>query len=106
MKTKTSLTPLRPNFWDYVTDETLSLNQHIELIATKLCSACYVLRNIKHIVPQTTLRTIYYVYIHSILNHVVIFWGNLPMVINHSSYKRKLLEFCPTQEQENLVGKF
>jgi hypothetical protein len=59
-----------------IIDETLSWNQHIELIATKLCSACYVLRNLKHIVPQTTLWTIYYAYIHSILSYGIIFGGN------------------------------
>ena len=44
-------------------------------IATKLCSACYVLRNLKHIVPRSTLRTIYYAYIQSILSYGIIFWG-------------------------------
>jgi hypothetical protein len=53
-------------FLGLIIDETLSWNQH-DYIATKLCSACYALRNLKHIVPQSTLR-IYYAYIHSILN--------------------------------------
>jgi hypothetical protein len=59
-----------------IIDETLSWNQHIDLIATKLCSACYVLRNLKHIVPQSMLKTIYYAYIHSILSYGIIFGGN------------------------------
>jgi len=58
-----------------IIDETLSWNEHIEQIATKLCSACYALRNLKHIVPQSTLRTLYYAYIHSILSYGIIFWG-------------------------------
>jgi len=58
-----------------IIDETLSWNQHVDQIATKLCSACYALRNLKHIVPQSTLRTIYYAYIHSILSYGIIFWG-------------------------------
>ena len=40
-----------------------------------MCSACYALRNLKVIVPQSTLRTIYYDYIHSILSYSIIFWG-------------------------------
>jgi hypothetical protein len=32
-------------------------------------------RNLKHIVPQSTLWTIYYAYIHSILSYGIIFWG-------------------------------
>jgi hypothetical protein len=62
-------------FLGLIIDETLSWNQHIDQIATKLCSACYVLRNLKHIVPQSTLRTIYYAYIHSILSYGIIFWS-------------------------------
>ena len=61
--------------WGLIIDETLSWNQHTEQIATKLCSACYALRNLKHIVPQSTLRTIYYAYIHSILSYGIIFGG-------------------------------
>jgi hypothetical protein len=53
-------------FLGLIIDETLSWNQHIDQIATKLCSAYYALRNLKHIVPLSTLRTIYYTYIHSI----------------------------------------
>jgi hypothetical protein len=44
-------------------------------MASKLCSACYALRNLKHILPQSALRTIYYSYIHSILSYSIIFWG-------------------------------
>jgi hypothetical protein len=46
-------------FLGLIIDETLSWNQHIDQIATKLCSACYALRNLKHIVPQSILRTMY-----------------------------------------------
>jgi hypothetical protein len=42
-------------FLGLVIDETLSWNQHVDQIATKLCSACFALRNLKHIVPQSTL---------------------------------------------------
>jgi hypothetical protein len=62
-------------FLGLIIDKTLSWNQHIDHIATKLCSACYALRNLKHIVPQSTLRTIYYDYIHSILSYGIIFCG-------------------------------
>jgi hypothetical protein len=35
-----------------IIDKTQSWNQHIDQIATKLCSACYALRNLKQIVPH------------------------------------------------------
>jgi hypothetical protein len=44
-------------FFRLIIVEILSWNQHIDQIANKLCSACYALRNLKHIVPQSTLRT-------------------------------------------------
>ena len=45
-------------------------------ITRKVLTACYVLRNLTHIVPQTTLRIIYYAHVHSILSYGIIFWGN------------------------------
>jgi hypothetical protein len=63
------------NFLGLIINETLSWNQHTDQIATKLCSACYALRNTKHIVPQSTLRKIYYAYIQSILSYGITFWG-------------------------------
>ena len=60
-------------FLGLIIDETLTWNQCTEQIATKLCSACYALRNLKHTVPQSTLRTIYHAYIHSILSYGIIF---------------------------------
>jgi hypothetical protein len=48
-----------------------------------MCSACYVLRTIKHILPHDTLRVIYFTHIHSIIRCGIIFWGS-------SSYAKKL----------------
>jgi len=67
-------------FLGLIISETLSWKQHIDQIATKLCSTCYALRNLKHIVPQSTLRTIYYAHVHSILSYSMIFWGTSPIV--------------------------
>jgi hypothetical protein len=63
-------------FLGLIIDDTLSWNNNIDQIATKLCSACYTLRNIKYIVPQSTLKTIYYAYIHPTLSYGIIFWGS------------------------------
>jgi hypothetical protein len=41
-----------------------------------MCSACYALRNIKHIVPKDTLRVIYFAHIHSIIIYGIIFGGS------------------------------
>jgi len=41
-----------------------------------MCTACYALRNIKHIVPMNMLRVIYFAHIHSIISCGIIFWGS------------------------------
>jgi hypothetical protein len=58
-----------------IIDKTLSWNQQVDQRATKVCSARYAIRNLKHIVPQPTVRTVYCAYIHSILSYSIIFWG-------------------------------
>ena len=42
-----------------------------------MCTACYALRNIKHIVLIDTLGVIYFTLIHSIISYGIIFWGQL-----------------------------
>ena len=39
-------------FLGLIINETLSWNQHIDQIATKLCSACYALRNLNILYPN------------------------------------------------------
>jgi hypothetical protein len=102
---------IETKFLGLIIDETLSWNQHVDQIATKLCSACYALRNLKRIVPQSTVRTIYYAYIHSILNYGIIFWGRssnvsklfiLPKriirIINHTGVRESCREAFKNME--------
>jgi hypothetical protein len=41
-----------------------------------MSSACYALRNIRHMVSLDILRMIYFAHIHSIVSYGIIFWGN------------------------------
>jgi len=70
-------------FLGLIIDDTLSWKQQIEQVASKMCTACYALRNIKHTVPLDTLRIIYFAHIHSIISYGIIFWGS-------SSYANKV----------------
>ena len=63
-------------FLGLVIDDSLSWKQHVEQVASKMCTACYMLRNIKHIVPLDTLRIIYFAHIHSIISYGIIVWGS------------------------------
>jgi uncharacterized sodium:solute symporter family permease YidK len=55
-------------FWGIIMDETLTWNEHIDSAAKKLCTASYVIRNLKHILSPTLLKTLYYAYIHPIIS--------------------------------------
>ena len=57
-------------------DDTLSWKQHTEQVLNKMCTACYALRNIKHIVPIDMLRVINFAHIHSVISYGMIFWGS------------------------------
>jgi hypothetical protein len=70
-------------FFGLIIDDTLSWKQHTEHLVNKMCTACYALRNIKHVVPIDTLRVIYFAHIHSITSYGIIFWGS-------SSYANKV----------------
>jgi len=63
-------------FLGLTVDDTLSWKQHIEQALNKMNTACYALRNIKHIAQIDTLRVIYFAHIHSIISYGIIFWGN------------------------------
>jgi hypothetical protein len=69
-------------FLGLIIDDTLSWKQHIEQVVTKMCTACYALRNIKHIVLLDTLRIIYFAHMQSIISYGI-FWGS-------SSYTNKV----------------
>jgi len=73
-------------------DDTLSWKQHIEHVLNKMCTTCYALRNIKHIVPIDMLRVIYFTHIHSIISYGIIFWGSSSYTNRYLYSKRKLSE--------------
>jgi len=54
----------------------------------KLSSACYA---VKAIVAQETLRMIAFSYVHCIMTHSIIFWGNLLYRINIIRIKKKII---------------
>jgi hypothetical protein len=59
-------------------EETLSWKCHINQISLRLSLACYTIKVITPLMPEDTLKIIYYSYAHSIITYRIIFWGNLP----------------------------
>jgi len=62
-------------------DNTLSWNNHIDLLMKRLSTACYMIRNAKTYMSASSLKIIYHPFSHSAMSYRIIFWGNL----SHSS---------------------
>jgi hypothetical protein len=62
-------------------NNSLSWNNHIDLLLKKLSKAFYIIRNAKTYVSASSLEVIYYAFFHSVVGYGIIFWGNL----SHSS---------------------
>jgi hypothetical protein len=56
-------------------DKHTKWNTHVELIIPKMRSACYAIRSIHSFSDKTTLKMVYIVYFHLIMEYVTIFWG-------------------------------
>jgi hypothetical protein len=57
-------------------NNTLSWNNHIDLIMKKLSNACYIITNAKIYMSVSSLKVIYYAFFHSVMSYGIIFWGN------------------------------
>jgi hypothetical protein len=73
-------------------DNTLSWKKHVEQVVSKMCTACYALRNIEAVVTRDTLIIIYFAYIQSLLNYGIILWGNSSYAKKVFTIKRSALE--------------
>ena len=73
------------------TDNKLSWKNHIDYLITKLSSSCFIMRVIKPIMSWSSLRIIYFAYIHSIMTYGIIFWGNSPYSIKLFRIQKKVV---------------
>jgi hypothetical protein len=79
--------------------ETLTWNEHIDFAGKKLCIASYVIRNLKHIVSPTTLRTLYYAYIHPIISYGIIFWGRASKITKLFTLQKRIVRIITDKSQ-------
>jgi hypothetical protein len=54
----------------------LTWKDYIDVLIDKLNRSCFAIRSVKSILSLETIKIVYYSYVHSILNHGIIFWGN------------------------------
>jgi hypothetical protein len=57
-------------------NNTLSWNNHIDLVVKKLSKTCYIIRNAKTYISAPSLKMISYAFFHSVMSYGIIFWGN------------------------------
>jgi hypothetical protein len=57
-------------------DNTLSWNNHIDLLMKKLSTACCMIRNAKTYMSASSLKMIYHAFSHSAMSYRNIFWEN------------------------------
>jgi hypothetical protein len=62
-------------------NNTLSWNNHIDLLMKKLSKACCIIRNTKTYMSASSLKVVCYAFFHSVMSYGITFWGSL----SHSS---------------------
>jgi hypothetical protein len=62
-------------FLGLIIDSTLSWNNQIVELTSKLNKASYAIRVIKPFMSLDVLRTIYFSYVHSVMSYGIVFWG-------------------------------
>jgi hypothetical protein len=72
-------------------DNKLTWKKHIDYLITKLSSARFIIRTVKPIMSDGSLRMLYFSYIHSIMTYGIIFWGNSPYSIKNFRIQKKVI---------------
>ena len=78
-------------------DNTLSWNNHIDLLMKKLSTACYIIRNAKTYTSALSLKIIYHTFFHLGMIYKIIFWGKLVVsctIFNMQKKAIRIMEGC------------
>jgi len=78
-------------FLGMIIDEKLTWYDQINQLLKRLSSACFALRISTPLLPDETLREIYFAYVHSILTYGIIFWGNSTHAIKILRMQKKII---------------
>ena len=57
-------------------DNTLSWNNHIDLLMKKLSMDCSIIRNVKTYLSASSLKVIFHAFFHLAMSYGITFWGN------------------------------
>ena len=78
-------------FLGLILDSTLSWNDQIIALTSKLNKACYAIRAVKSCMSPDVLRTIYFSYVHSVNSYGIIFWGNSCFSTNIFKIQKRII---------------
>jgi hypothetical protein len=70
-------------------DNHMNWKTHIEQISHKLNVACFMIRNLTHILNADILHMVYFEYFQPILQNGIILGGNSVQCNKHSNYKKE-----------------
>ena len=65
-------------FLGLMVDDSLTWNNLIDQLISKLNSACYAIRVVNAMLSRKELRMLYFLYVYSVLSYGIIFWDNTP----------------------------
>ena len=67
-------------------DENLTWKKHVKFVNKKIANALFSIKQVKHILPFESLRTLYYSLIQSHLSYGIIVWGNADKSVVKSTF--------------------
>ena len=76
-------------FLGLVIEDTLTWDNHIDQLFSRLNSACYTITAVTAMLTRKTWRMIYFSYVHSIISYSINFWGNTPNSIKTFRMQKK-----------------
>jgi len=67
-------------FLGLIINNTLSWKDHVAALTSKVNKACYAIRSIKPFLSVDIMRMIYFSYVHSVICHMVLFFGVIHII--------------------------
>jgi hypothetical protein len=79
------------NFLGVRVDRNLNWNEHCNNLMGRLSRACFVLRTLRGVLDDTSLRSAYYAYFGSILTYGIEFWGCFSLAFSIFKIQKRAL---------------
>lgn len=71
--------------------ETLDWSIHINHVASKIQSGCFILRKLKQLVHPHILKMVYFAHVHSFISYGLLFWGASPHAIRIFTLQKRAI---------------